>query len=95
MSVIHRRQPGKFCGPGIFCSTKNADTSKIVKPPGENGVWVDGLNTFIEEKQGVKHVENYETLFPPDDNTGNTDGNTNNDNGNTDDDNNGGAAGKL
>ena len=30
-----------------------------------DGQWVDGLNTFVEDRQGVAHIKKYENVFPP------------------------------
>ena len=62
ISVIHKREPGKYCGPGILCQALDIDNVK--NPPAKNGAWVDGLNTFVEQRQGYNHLNNYENIFP-------------------------------
>ena len=65
MSVIHKRNPGIYCGPGILCqNSKGQELNSIPNPPAENGKWVDGFNTFIDKKQGVSHTDNFKTIFP-------------------------------
>ena len=49
--MIHKREPGKYCGPGILCK-------------GTNGKWVDGVNTHIEDKQAVHHLMKLNETFP-------------------------------
>ena len=59
ISVIHEREPGKYCGPNILCQgNNNPDTmdKSSVK-------WVDGSNTLIDKLQGSTHVENFMQLF--------------------------------
>ena len=65
MSTMFPRQPGKWCGPGIRCkNTLDAeDISEIKAPPAVDGLWVDGLNTDLENRQGVAHVKKYDEVF--------------------------------
>ena len=65
MSSIYARQPGVFCGPGVKCQhTQGLEAIEDVKaPPAEEGLWVDGVNTLLEGKQGERHVKNFDELF--------------------------------
>ena len=31
----------------------------------KDGQWVDGINTFIEDRQGEAHIKKFENIFPP------------------------------
>ena len=86
ISVIHRRQPGKFCGPGIRCKGLGDLTINDVKnPPSENGKWVDGLNTFINGSQGLVHIDKFKEIFPNEQSNTDIDDSKNDDNTDIDD----------
>ena len=61
MSTMQKRDPFNYCGPGIRCTVKKE--SKVDKALPDK-LWVDGFNTFVEDRQGVKHAENFDNLFP-------------------------------
>ena len=31
----------------------------------KDGQWIDGINTFIEDRQGDAHIKKFENIFPP------------------------------
>ena len=57
---MFRRKPFKWCGPGKRCTVKKANAITKAEP---NKLWVDGYNTHMEDRQGVKHVENFDALY--------------------------------
>ena len=57
---MFRRKPFKWCGPGKRCTVKKANEITKAEP---NKLWVDGYNTHMEDRQGVKHVENFDALY--------------------------------
>ena len=64
MSTMYERAPAKYCGPHKKrCKNKPDDMTKIENPPAEGAFWIDGENTFVDEKQGIKHVENYKAVI--------------------------------
>ena len=64
MSTIYKRRPGRFCGPfKKRCKNRPEDWDKVENPPAEGAFWIDGINTEVKERQGVKHVENYNAII--------------------------------
>ena len=59
------RQPGVWCGPNIRCRTLPGPVEEIQAPPAEDGLWIDGLNTFVDkgDRQGFVHKENFDKVF--------------------------------
>ena len=58
---MQKRDPFKYCGPGKRCKVKKEEEIEKALP---DKLWVDGFNTFVEDRQGIKHPENFENLFP-------------------------------
>jgi hypothetical protein len=62
------RNPAFYCGPmGQRCTVVPPDEGPLISPPKENGIWVDGLNTFVYKGrgQGLAHIAKWNAMTIP------------------------------